>query len=141
MDKNEMHLLAKAVIRSVETGEIPTELPSVAASPSSSLALINAIVDEMKLRKGSIEDGLDATMELLEELYEIKGESSLFLMASLRTIAGSVTGFYDVGDSIGLWIQNNLSPRLRSYLLELGREIKDENISSHITQWAKFQKE
>jgi hypothetical protein len=131
-----IRLLAEAVIGSAKDRESLMDLSAVAALPSASVALVESIVSQMERKLGSIESGLVATMATFESLYDTIGESSLFLMAALWGIAARINDLYDVCDGIDLWIANNLTPRLRSQLLDLALAQSDDTIAAHYKQLA-----
>ena len=85
---------------------------------------------------GSIENGIDAAMLKFESSYETMGESSLFLMAALWGIAAHINGMHNVCDGIDLWITNNMTPRLRSHLMDLALAQSDAAIAAHYKQLA-----
>jgi hypothetical protein len=131
-----MRALAEVLLSLAEGRSSLPDLTSVVATPSGTCDLVQSVVDQLERKYGSIDDGIHAALELFESLYDAMHESSLRLLATLWCVAARIDGMHDVCNAIDLWIANNLTPRLRAYLLELADFQSDQTVKAHYTQLA-----
>ena len=82
----------------------------------------------------------NAKMKQLEKLFQSDPDKALKGMIDFYPEASKTT-YHDIGDSIGLWMQNEMTETAREYLSQKAEATEDPTLANTYRTWLSWRKD